>query len=462
MAFLALTASSFRGFSEFGLIAGVGVLLTLAVTFILLPPLALYLTRRARPGRPGQRRLRTTRQLARPVAWAMLACGLGFVLFSGARLDDLRFHNNFRQLKGEAPELAFAEYVERELGGSLSPALIMVDSLDRARQLERLVQQRAEQARRRGDEPVVGRTLSLASMVPQEVEAKKVLLSDLRGKLERLLDRRLVQGEDEKKIRRLLTLAAARPWTANQVPEVFRRRLVAVDGGKHFVLAWPRAQLYEDRDIERWAQELEAIRGELTGAGVAALVLDENRIAARVLGLIRGEGPRVLILSGLAVLLVLLLDFRRLDRVALVGGTVVCGLVAMLGAMVLFDLSLNLFNVVVLPSVLGIGIDNAVHIQHAYSRGGKGSVSRVVATTGRAALLSSVTTAMGFGAAIIAHHAGVQQMGILALIGIGCTFVASTVLFPSLLRVLEERDRPRAAVAAGSPPPSRTLKLVRF
>jgi len=246
------------------------------------------------------------------------------------------------------------------------------------------------------------------------------------------------------------------------VPEAFRRRLVAASGSKHFLLAWPGSELYEDSEIQRWANELEAIRADLSEAGISVLVLDENRIAARVLGLIRNQGPRVLMLSGLAVLLVLLLDFRRLDRVALVGGTVACGLVAMMGAMVLLDLSLNLFNVVVLPSVLGIGIDNAVHIQHAYRREGAGSVSRVVATTGRAALLSSVTTAVGFGAAIIAHHAGVQQMGILALVGIGCTFVASTVLFPSLLRVLEDRAPAPAAAAPHTPAPPAALKLVRF
>jgi len=110
-----------------------------------------------------------------------------------------------------------------------------------------------------------------------------------------------------------------------------------------------------------------------------------------------------------------------------------------LGAMVLFDLQINLFNAVVLPTVLGVGIDNAVHIQHAYCRLGRGSVPRVVATSGRAALLSSATTGIGFGAAITAHHLGIQQMGLLAVLGIGCTFAATTVIFPAALRVLEGR-----------------------
>ena len=461
VAFLALAASSFRGFSEYGLIAGVGVLLTLAVTFIALPPLGLLLTRGRAVGRAGQRRLRRARRLARPLVYAMLACGLGFVALSATRVDQLRFHNNFRALKGDAPELAFAEYIEGELGGSLSPAVIMVDDFQQLRRAHQLVQRRME-----ANTPpsAVGRVLSLASLVPDQVPLRRALLDGLRADLRLVLRQAELSEQDRRKVRQLVRLTSTRPWAAEQVPVAFRQRLVGLDqpgGAKHFLLAWPAEQLYEDRAIERWAGELEAIRGELSAVGVSALVLDENRLAARVLQLIRAEGPRVLLLSALGVLAVLLLDFRRLDRVALVGGSVVCGLVAMLGAMVLWDVQLNLFNVVVLPSVLGIGIDNAVHLQHARARLGRGSIVRVVSTAGRAALLSSMTTAMGFGAAIIAHHGGVRQMGVLALLGIGCTFVATTVLFPVLVQALDSFPRPRGGLPV-QPAPVPVIRAVRF
>lgn len=445
VAFLALSLSSFRGFSEYGLIAGGGVLLTFGVTFVTLPPLALLLTRqgRARPGialsTPAlSGRLRNLRPLSRGLAWAMLAAGLGFALFSAWNLDQVRFYNNFRALKGRAPEQAFGEYVEQELGSSLSPAALMVDGFEQLRRAVEVIRLRRDKQGR----PLISRMVSLSDLVPQQVAEKQAVLDGLRKELETLLIR-VKSPADAHKVRRLMRLCDARPWTSEEVPDAFRRRLVGMAGSgsvhKHLLLLWPAEHLVDDGAIARWAVELHKVRAELANAGITPLLLDENLIAARVLQIIRAEGPRVLALSGLAVLLVLLLDFRRLDRLALVGGSVALGLVGMLGTMVLFDLQINLFNAVVLPTVLGVGIDNAVHIQHAYARLGRGSVPRVVATSGRAALLSSATTGIGFGAAITAHHLGIQQMGLLAVLGIGCTFAATTVIFPAALRVLEGR-----------------------
>jgi hypothetical protein len=95
----------------------------------------------------------------------------------------------------------------------------------------------------------------------------------------------------------------------------------------------------------------------------------------------------------------------------------------------------------VIPSVLGLGIDNAVHLQHRYSAEGRGSVALVLATSGAAAMLATATTAIGFGAAIVARHVGIETMGMTALVGFGSVFVATTVAFPALLRLLEGRGR---------------------
>ena len=72
---------------------------------------------------------------------------------------------------------------------------------------------------------------------------------------------------------------------------------------------------------------------------------------------------------------------------------------------------------------------------------GPGSIPRVVSTTGSAALLASTTTAIGFGTTVTAHHAGINSLGWLAVIGIASTFVGSTIFFPSVLHLLEGRRR---------------------
>jgi predicted RND superfamily exporter protein len=457
VAFLALIVADFRGFSEYGLIASIGVMLTLVVTFLTLPPLVLTVGRLF-PGSGSRRqrdlrRLRNTRQLARPLAWLMVAAGLAFIALSAAKLHDVRFKNNFRQLQGQSEELAFEDYISREVGGTLAPALIMVDGFKQAQQAQQIIEQRGAGIRR---------VVSAASLVPTEVKKKSKLLAAIHKHADTMLKGDL-EAKDAKSLREIRRLASARPWTINDLPGAFTRRLVAKDQNKYFLLLWSSKRLADDVAIQGWAKELDTVMAALSSAGINGAVLDENLIAARVLDLIRSDGPKVLVLSAIAVLMLLLLDFRRLDRVLLVGGSVGLGIIAMLGVMALFDLHLNLFNAVVLPTILGIGIDNAVHLQHAYIRRGRGSIPQVVATSGRAALLSSATTAIGFGAAIIAHHNGIQQMAILALVGVGCTFAASTILFPAVLRILEGRtsakqprtdDEPAGLIDTSPPAPS--------
>jgi len=99
----------------------------------------------------------------------------------------------------------------------------------------------------------------------------------------------------------------------------------------------------------------------------------------------------------------------------------------------------NTFNLIVLPSLIGIGVDNAVHIWHRYREEGPGSLELVLRRTGAAAALASVTTAVGFGSSLLSHHVGLRTMGWLAILGIACTFVSATLFFPALLSLLERR-----------------------
>ena len=117
----------------------------------------------------------------------------------------------------------------------------------------------------------------------------------------------------------------------------------------------------------------------------------------------------------------------------------------------LAKLEINLFNVIAVPSIIGIGIDNSVHIYHRYRREGLGSVIFVLRRTGFAALLASLTTAVGFGSSLISHHAGLRSLGMVAIIGIGATLIAAVVFFPSVL-VLIERLRGKTGTGTVTEP----------
>ena len=116
-----------------------------------------------------------------------------------------------------------------------------------------------------------------------------------------------------------------------------------------------------------------------------------------------------------SVFIVLLIAFRSLKHTVVVMVPVVVGMIWMIGLMVALDVRLNIFNMVVLPTVLGIGLDNGIHIFHRYREEG-GRVFHVVRTTGGAAFLTTLTTMLGFAGTMTASNQGLQSLGLVTIL----------------------------------------------
>ena len=67
-----------------------------------------------------------------------------------------------------------------------------------------------------------------------------------------------------------------------------------------------------------------------------------------------------------AIVLVLFLDFRSPIKVLMALAPLAVGLALALGVMGLCGFTLNPANMIALPLVLGVGVDNGVHVLHDY------------------------------------------------------------------------------------------------
>ena len=115
----------------------------------------------------------------------------------------------------------------------------------------------------------------------------------------------------------------------------------------------------------------------------------------------------------------------------------VCGTVWMCGSLYLQDVKLNFYNIVALPTIIGMGIDNGVHLYHRYREEGPGSMPLVLRSTGGAMLISMLTTMIGFFGLMTATHPGLNAIGRLAMIGLLTCFVTAVLVLPAILEVLE-------------------------
>lgn len=128
------------------------------------------------------------------------------------------------------------------------------------------------------------------------------------------------------------------------------------------------------------------------------------------------------------------LDFRNSRDALLALLPPIGGALIMFGLMGLLGVDLNPANLIVLPLVLGIGVDDGVHVIHDF-REQRGNY-KTSSSTINAIVLTSLTSMIGFGSMMVASHRGLYSVGMVLVIGVGSCLLVSLVTLPALLTVI--------------------------
>jgi predicted RND superfamily exporter protein len=137
------------------------------------------------------------------------------------------------------------------------------------------------------------------------------------------------------------------------------------------------------------------------------------------------------------VIFLLWLDFRSLKLAFLGVIPLIAGGLWMLGLLSTFGMMLTVVNVIGIPMIVGIGIDDGVHILHRYRVEGFDKTPHVLLSTGKAVLLTSLTTMAGFGSLMIAKYRGFIGLGALLVLGVGACFITTVLFMPSIINIAE-------------------------
>jgi hypothetical protein len=442
-AFSALTLAEFQAFAQFGWIAAAGVLFTVLATYLIGPAL-IALTERLRPGRAEaplpSRPYRVAPRLPRGVLMGIVV-GVGvLVAWSATVVGRIGFEPDMRKLRGEFAATRLDDRIISQLGRRHSPTVFLTEDVAQAGKLSTALR---ELEARHGEDRTFAEIVSLSDFLPRtgaDVEAERTAL---RAFVDGLPQSARSSERVGPALRRLEDLLAARPYGAEELPAEVRRRFTALDGEGSFVLAFKSGSLSDTDALHRFGDQMGELRQVAQAQGLSFQVLDSNLIAYRIFELVRKDGPWLLLAAGLAVFAMMVASLRSFRRAGLVAGPLYLGLACLPGAMYLYGLKLNFINAAVLPNLLAIAVDNAVHLYHRYREEGPGSLPHVVRTTGVAAVVATLSNAAGYGALLTASHPGLRSIGEIALLGVACAFLGTTVLFPAVLALLE-RQKPGA------------------
>jgi hypothetical protein len=153
-------------------------------------------------------------------------------------------------------------------------------------------------------------------------------------------------------------------------------------------------------------------------------------------------------------LLVLLL--RRVWDVLLVMAPLALAALLAVAAARLAGLDFNLANIIVLPLLLGLGVDSGIHLvmrardETKNAVGGEDDGKALLHTsTPRAVLFSALTTVGSFGALATSGHRGTASMGLFLTLAIGMTLICMLVVLPAMMALGEHARKAGHKVPRG-------------
>ncbi len=473
LAFFAFTPTAFVGIAQLGVIAGVGVLVAFAAATSLMPaiialtPTSTRVERRADADAPQE----ATPRWRTVAAWAVMGLAAPAALLA----PHAAFDADPMSLRDpQSPSVrAFNALVESGAGAPyhlnvLAPSLEAAET--RADALSAL--------------PVVDETITLASFAPGQQDAKLELLDIVGVGLETALypvglsarDAAVTEAEALARLRAALPDGTRAGTEAD--PEARRLaaaldRLALADAATREAVSgdvfayWP-AQLARLRDqlkarpitietlppaiLERFRTDDGLHRVEVRPVGDVRQATDREAFVEAVLALepqtsgparsVLGAGRAVSLamvqataLATLAVAFVLWFVLRDAVLTALILAPLILAAALTTATTVLTGLSFNFANVIVIPLLVGIGVDSGVHLAlRARAAGGGNAVQHT--TTPRAVTYSAFTTIASFGSLMFSPHQGTASMGGLLTIAIGWTLVCTIVVLPVLMDAL--------------------------
>jgi len=478
VAFFAFVPSAFLGVSELGLIAGAAMIITLLLSFTLLPALIALFRVPAYPAlppspvRPVQWLLGVPEHHRHAVRWGALVLGLaGLAALAGVRFD----YNPLNLRNQETESVATLNTLLNDPDSEVWNVVALAPSAEAAR----------EKARALRRQEVVKGVRTVFELLPARQEEKLATIRDLRvllgpaitfgtpqardhtpdealaslrafrqtldpgaegpaARLRQTLDdlvtglenapepertrrlaalQRTLLGNLDPAITQLQTALSAERFSLEGLPPRLKARWVSPDGTYH-IEATPEGDLRNPDTLRAFVHGVQEVAPEATGTPV--LHYETGRAVVTAF-------QQALILAVLGISLILLVTLRSFSLTLTVLIPLLLGGVLTGAATALLHIPFNFSNIIALPLLLGISVDNGIHMVHRHRLGNAAHGSLLKTSTARAILFSTLTTVCSFGNLLFSPHPGTASMGAILTIGILLTLVSTLLVLPALL-----------------------------
>ncbi|MEM9840591.1 MAG: MMPL family transporter [Pseudomonadota bacterium] len=463
LAFFSFVPTEFIGMNQLGVIAGLGVLIAFLVAMTLIPALVRFF---GMPDGPKPSPL-PERSVLSVLVWPVGIVVLALGLWSITLLPKARFDADPMALRAEsAPSvIAFNKIASDESATPYRLNLLATDQTELQTRVDTL-----------SGRETVDSVRHLYSFVPEEQDLKLSLIDaasvglgfalisggDLGTELTPAIARlnAALADEDSPAAKRFAEVLATRNeadiesasprmfkfWprqrdvlteqlragyvSEEDIPAVVRERYIA-PGGTLRIEVMPTGGAVDVDSRRVFVNDVLSVAPDAAGGARTALsagdVIGRAMVQASITAAVLVGLLVMFVVRSWRVLFLLLIPLFLAGSLTTATGT-------------LFGLPYNFANVLVLPLIIGIGIDSGIHLAMRAQKTGD-ALAAVRGPTGKAVLFSALTTIASFGSLIVSEHRGTSSMG--ALLTIGMIWVLATMLFvlPPMAALLYKQSR---------------------
>lgn len=333
------------------------------------------------------------------------------VTISAFALPSLRYESDLSKVVNrDLPALSSARAMQKIFSVDPIPWVLEAEDLGQARGLEESILAL----------PLFGRVESAARFFPEDLEERSAWFKDNAAIFQRLL---VTQPDAAELVMPLIDAASETIPTLRSLGLETRASLMAPDGDLVLYVFSARSHM----DGKLAAEERVALR-KLAPEATSMAILFELLLSPT-----RPWMPGLLGSVLVFVSALLLFDLRRVPWVLLALLPVVGGCVFAFGVLAWSGVALNTVTLMAAPLILGLGVDDGIHLVHRIRELPVGQEARAAASVSRAIALTTATTCASFATLLLSGHPGLESMAWVMILALPACLLASASTLPALV-----------------------------
>ncbi len=455
LAYGSLMITDFRGFRDFGIIGGVGMVFCWISALTILPAaVAAYERFRPLPATPSKKgsggfadgfAAIASRVPRSVVTGSVLLSAISIALVTYAFIQD-PFEYDFRNLRSVREEgHSEARLVQWRVNDILASheqgrgIAVLVDSLEDIPVLEAQLDEMPP--------GIHGGHHSLIEFLPSDTEEKLSLLEEIRELALEIRDK--VESEETvRKIDDNLPPEHIEIPTLADLPDEIALRFAEKDGTRGRIMMVQESDdhsTWDGRYLVKWAAALRTLR---MSNGERPPLAGRAPVFADMVSAVYEDMPKAIGAAFSATVLLLLVAFRRRQDSLLCIMALLMGILWMAGTMAALGMKLNFLNFVAFPITFGNGVDYSINVMRRYrleaGAGNDNPILAAVRRSGGAVVLCSMTTIIGYTSLYVSANQAMNSFGLAMAISEVTCLLAAVLTMPAVMILLSRRRAARA------------------